>query len=132
VPFTIRFMFALNTESLTPQITANTYFGFLLRMLLAFGAVFELPVIVLILAAMGLLTSKFLVTKRRYAVAGMALLAAMITPGDALTATVVMLLPMLLLYELSIGLAKLVERSRARALAADAEDALPEDRKSVG
>jgi len=129
IPFTIRFMFGLSPETFEAAITAGFYFGFLVRMMVAFGVIFELPVVVLILSAMGLLTSHFLSAKRRYAIAGMALAAAMITPGDAITATVVMMGPMLLLYELSIGLAKLVERSRARALAAEAEsesDALPE------
>jgi sec-independent protein translocase protein TatC len=125
VPFTVKFMFGLNQASLMPQITAAFYFGFLVRMLVAFGAIFELPVVVMIMAAMGLLTSDFLKRKRRWAIAGMAIVSAMITPGDAITATVVMWGPMLLLYELSIALAKLVERGRARALAAES-DALPE------
>lgn len=122
IPFTIRFMFGFNPEHLNPMITAELYFGFMVRMLVAFGAVFELPVVVMILAAMGLVTSKFLASKRRYAIAGMAIAAAMITPGDAITATIVMMGPLLLLYELSIGLAKLVERKRE----ADSPDALPE------
>jgi sec-independent protein translocase protein TatC len=129
VPLTIQFMLGLKVESLTPNITAGFYFGFVIKMLLAFGAIFEMPVIVLVLASIGLVTSNFLRSKRRYAIAAMAVIAAMITPGDAITVTVLMMGPLLLLYELSIGLARLVERGRERAAAAaDAEssDALPE------
>jgi sec-independent protein translocase protein TatC len=133
IPLTIDFMLSLQVESLEPNITAGFYFGFVIKMLLAFGAIFEIPVVVLVLASIGLVTSDFLKSKRRYAIAGMAILAAMITPGDAITVTVLMMGPLLLLYELSIGLARLVERNRERAAAAEAAaaeaesaDALPE------
>jgi len=91
--------------------------------------VFELPVVVLVLSALGLVTSKFLASKRRYAIAIMTLAAAMLTPGDAITVTVFMMAPLILLYEMSIGLARLVERGRTKAAAAraaDAPDAVPE------
>jgi sec-independent protein translocase protein TatC len=73
-----------------------------------------------VLSAIGLVTSKFLASKRRYALAVMVIASALITPGDAITATLIMLGPLLLLYELSIFLAKLVERSRARSSTAEA------------
>jgi sec-independent protein translocase protein TatC len=64
--------------------------------------------------------SKFLRSKRRYAIAAMAVAAALITPGDAITATLVLMGPLMLLYELSIGLSRLVERNRERAAEAEA------------
>jgi sec-independent protein translocase protein TatC len=115
LPFTLRFTMSLLSESLAPQITAGLYFGFVIKLLLGFGILFEMPVVVLILSSIGLVTSKFLRAKRRYAIAGMAVVAALITPGDAITATLVLMGPLMLLYELSIGLARLVERSRERA-----------------
>lgn len=114
LPWTIQFMLGFQTQSLEPNITAGFYFGFVIKLLLAFGVMFEMPVVVLVLSAMGLVTSKFLRSKWRYAFAAMVVVSALITPGDAITATVILLGPMLLLYELSIGLAKLVERGRAR------------------
>jgi sec-independent protein translocase protein TatC len=123
LPITIKFMQGFQVESLEANITAGFYFGFVTRMLLAFGVIFELPVIVLILSALGLITSKFLKSKRRYAVAVMAVTAAVITPGDAITLTIFMMGPLLILYEMSIGLARLVERGRERQAQADA---LPE------
>jgi sec-independent protein translocase protein TatC len=101
-------------------VTAGLYFSFAIKLLMAFGLIFELPVVVLILASLGLVSSRFLREKRRFAIAGMAVTAALITPGDAITATVFMMGPLILLYELSILLTRMVERSRARQAAADA------------
>lgn len=126
LPMTIQFLMGFQAETMVPQITASLYFSFVTKMLLAFGIIFELPVVVLVLSALGLITSGFLKSKRRYAVAGMAILAAMITPGDVITVTVLMMLPLVLLYELSIGLARLVERGRERRAAAELRDATPE------
>lgn len=120
LPFTLKFMLNFQTESLEPQITAGYYFSFVLKLLVGFGAIFEMPVVILILAAIGLVNSRFLSSKRRYAFAGMAILASLLTPGDAITATLVLMGPLLLLYELSIVLTKIVERGRLRASAAEA------------
>lgn len=119
LPMTLSFLGGFQTPSLRWALTADFYFGFVIKLLVAFGVMFELPVVVLILATLGLVTSKFLASKRRYAIAAMAVIAALITPGDAITATVFMMGPLILLYELSIVLAKLVERSRARVASAD-------------
>jgi len=119
LPFTIRFMLGFQTQALAPILTAPEYFAFVTKLLLAFGFIFELPVVMMVLAAVGIVSSSFLRSKRRYAVGGMAIAASMITPGDAITATFIMMGPLLLLYELSIALVRLVERGRARALAAD-------------
>jgi len=122
LPFTLRFMLTFQAESIEPNITADLYFSFVTKLLLGFGAMFEMPVVTMILTAMRLVSSKFLASKRRYAVAGMAILSSMITPGDAITATIILMGPLLLLYELSILLAKLVERGR---LLSTAQEALP-------
>ncbi|HEY0808866.1 MAG TPA: twin-arginine translocase subunit TatC, partial [Longimicrobiales bacterium] len=116
LPMTLKFFMGFQTETLEQNIVIGPYMGFVVKILLAFGIVFELPVVVMVLAALGLVTSKFLSEKRRYAIAGMAVVAAFVTPGDAVTLTIFMMGPLLLLYELSIGLAKLMERRRARAL----------------
>ncbi len=124
LPITLKFfMTNFQTEALQANIIAPHYLGLVVKMLIAFGAIFELPVVVLVLSAMGLVTSKFLREKRRYAIAGMTILAALISPGDAITVTLLMMVPLVLLYELSIGLAKLVERRRLRD---ESDDAVPE------
>jgi len=129
VPATAKFMLSFQRGSLTPMLTVDKYIALVTKVLVAFGAVFELPVVVLLLSALGLITSGFLARQRRYAIAIMTLAAAMLTPGDAITVTIFMMLPLILLYELSIGLARLVERGRAKSAAAEAPeaaDALPE------
>jgi sec-independent protein translocase protein TatC len=119
LPMTAKFLAGFQTESLKLAVTGSLYFGFVIKLLVAFGVVFELPVVILILATLGLVTSGFLASKRRHAIAIMAVTAALITPGDAITATIFMMGPLILLYELSIMLAKVVERGRAGRAAAD-------------
>jgi sec-independent protein translocase protein TatC len=131
VPATAKFMLGFARGSLAPMLTVDKYIALVTKILMAFGVVFELPVVVLVLSALGLVTSRFLASKRRYAIAIMVLAAAMLTPGDAITVTLFMMIPLILLYEFSIGLARLVERGRAKAAAARAAenaadaDALP-------
>ena len=116
LPMTFSFFSKFQTGSLRSQIAFGPYFSIVTKILLAFGAVFELPVVVLVLSSLGLITSKFLREKRRYAIAGSAVLAALITPGDALNVTIFMMGPLIILYEISIGLALLMEKRRAKAL----------------
>lgn len=126
IPATAKFMLSFAQGSLEPMLTVDKYIALVTKVLVAFGVVFELPVVVLVLSALGLVTSSFLSSKRRYAIAIMTLAASMLTPGDAITVTLFMMLPLILLYELSIGLARLVERGRAKAAAAnEAETAEP-------
>ena len=116
LPMTLKFMMSFQTATLEQNIVIGPYMSFVVKILLAFGILFELPVVIMVLAALGLVTSKFLVEKRRFAIAGMAVIAAFVTPGDAITLTIFMIGPLLLLYELSIGLTRIVERRRARSL----------------
>jgi sec-independent protein translocase protein TatC len=115
LPMTFKFFTGFQTASLRQQITVGPYFSIVIKILLAFGVVFELPVVVLVLSALGLITSKFLKEKRRFAIAGSAIAAALLTPGDAVSVTVFMMGPMIVLYELSIAIARLMERRREKA-----------------
>ncbi|MGQ0813532.1 MAG: twin-arginine translocase subunit TatC [Gemmatimonadota bacterium] len=116
LPMTLKFFMGFQTATLEQNIVIGPYISLVVKVLLAFGILFELPVVVLVLSALGLVTSKFLAEKRRYAIAGIALVAAFATPGDAITLTIFMMGPLILLYELSILLARLVERRRRRSL----------------
>ena len=75
-------------------------------------AVFELPILILGLAAMGLVTPKFLAKFRKYALVLSYLVAAIITPGDLVITTLALTVPLYLLYELSVLLAFIVFRKR--------------------
>jgi sec-independent protein translocase protein TatC len=120
LPLTLRFLMNFQVASLEPMITASGYFGFVTTLALTFGAVFELPVLILALAALGLVTPAFLARFRRYAFVLSFVLSAVITPGDIFIATVAMTAPLYLLYELSVLLATVVFRKRhARSFAAE-------------
>src|SRR5687767_7814072 len=100
LPMTLKFFMSFQTATLEQNIVIGPYISLVVRVLLAFGILFELPVVVLVLSALGLVTSKFLREKRRFAIAGIAIVAAFATPGDAVSLTVFMMGPLILLYEL--------------------------------
>jgi len=120
LPMTLKFLSALGDEAFDQMITASDYFGFVTSMVLAMGAVFELPIAILILSAIGLVTPRFLAKYRRHALLASYLAAAIITPGDLFVTSVALMVPLYLLYELSIGLSFLVSRKRQRAELAEA------------
>jgi sec-independent protein translocase protein TatC len=121
VPLTLRFLMTFQVESLEPMITAAGYFGFVTTLALTFGAVFELPVLILALAALGLVTPEFLARFRRYAFVLALILSAFLSPGDFIGTTLLMTAPLYLLYELSVLLTTLLFRKRRAAAAYEAE-----------
>lgn len=112
LPVALRFFTSFQTRSLEPLIVIGPYLGFVTKLLIAFGVVFELPVVVLVLTTLGLVTPQFLASKRRHAVVAITILASAITPGDVITLTLLMMVPLMLLYELSIVLSRLAYRRR--------------------
>lgn len=111
LPVALRFFMGFQVEALQEDIIADAYLGFVVRLLLGFGIAFELPVVVLVLATLGIVDSEMLASKRRYAIVIVTIAASLLTPGDILS-TFMLGIPLLGLYELSIGLTKLIERRR--------------------
>ena len=122
LPMTLRFLTSMGDEAFDQMISATEYFGFATSLVLAMGAVFELPIVILALSALGLVTPKLLSRFRRHALVGSYVVAAFITPGDAFFTSVILTAPLYLLYELSIVLSWLVFRRRERAEAAALHD----------
>lgn len=107
MPYGIKFLVGLAGSNLLPQISINEYFSFAVKLLFAFGLVFELPLAVLLLARLGLVDRYFFARNRRYAVVITFVAAAILTPPDVLTQTM-LAVPLLVLYEVSAQIAKVV------------------------
>lgn len=111
LPMAFHFLMNFGGSVDKPMISIEHYLGFFSQMCLMFGASFELPLIISILGMMGLVSQKFLKEKRRYAVMTLAILSAIITPPD-LMSMIMMLVPMLALYELGVIVVGIFERKR--------------------
>ncbi|HJQ11579.1 MAG TPA: twin-arginine translocase subunit TatC [Gemmatimonadaceae bacterium] len=114
LPLTLRFLMSIESTALTPMISATEYFDFAISMCLAFGAVFEVPIAILALTALGLITPKFLSRYRRHAVIVCLTAAAFITPGADPYSLFALAVPLYLLYELSVAVAFVVVRRREK------------------
>jgi sec-independent protein translocase protein TatC len=118
VPLALPWLFGFAGPSLVPLITAEEYFSFLLAMVLTFAISFELPIVVLALAALGIVTPQFLSKYRRHAVIVIVIIGAFLTPGDAVWTTIWLAVPLYALYEISVAGAHIIFRRKARRRAA--------------
>jgi len=94
-----------DTMGVTPAIRIGEYFTFFFRMVLAFGATFELPVFTFFLVRLGIWDYRFMLRSFRYAIVVIFIIAAMLTPTPDIINQSLLALPMLTLYVLSIGVA---------------------------
>lgn len=119
LPLGLRFLLGFQTQALNPIITIGEYLKFATRMILAFGIIFELPLVSLLLALLGLISASTLRKFRRHAIVGVAILSSILTPADVGT-MLMMMVPLLLLYEVSILLVAVVDRRRIAEPSAEA------------
>jgi sec-independent protein translocase protein TatC len=98
------------------------YLGFASKLLLAFGLIFELPLVITFLAKLGIVTVDFLKKNRKYAVLLFFVFSAVLTPPDVVT-QFMMALPMILLYEISILGARIFGKKKDRAEEGDMDEA---------
>ena len=109
LPGAVGFLQNFNASSFDALVQARSYYQFILLTLLATGLFFQIPVAVIVLNRMGIVTTRQLRKHRRYAIVGLATLALLLPGTDAVT-TLFELIPMVLLYELSIIVAAVFER----------------------
>ncbi len=121
LPLTLRFLMSIESTALTPMISATDYFDFAISMCLAFGAVFEVPIAILALTALGLVTPQFLSKYRRHAIVVCLTAAAFITPGADPYSLFALAIPLYFLYELSVFVAMFAWKKRQK------RDAIPEE-----
>jgi len=112
LPLSLPMLFQLFGNALDPMITADNYFDLVFSLIITFGVAFELPVVVLLLAAARLVTPAFLRKYRRHAIVAIITVGAFLTPGGDVTPTIALALPLYGLYELSVIVAQMIWRQR--------------------
>ena len=108
-PFGFKFFLGFSTDYLKLLPKMSEYFSLSLKLIFAFGIVFEMPVITFFLAKMGVLNGEMLSSKRRYAIVLVFVIAALLTPPDVGT-QLLMAGPLILLYEVSVWVARIFGR----------------------
>lgn len=102
LPFAMKFLLTYKTESMTAMITVESYIDFCLKFILAFGLIFELPIIILFLTRMGIVSTGTLARNRKYAMLIAFIAAAFLTPTPDAFNQILMAVPMIVLYEAGI------------------------------
>lgn len=118
LPNALAVLTSLGGPRIVPNLTATEYISFILTTSVAFGIVFLLPIVLTFLALLGVLTAAAMRRARPYAVVGVAILAALITPTTDPVTMLLMMAPMVIFYEVSILFAVLFERRRRKRAAA--------------
>ncbi len=112
-PFGFKFFIGFQSEYIKALPSLKQYLGFAMKLLFAFGTIFEMPVIMYFLAKIKVINSRLLTKNRKYTVVLIFVVAALLTPPDVFT-QVLMALPLIILYELSIWVVKYVEKQRSK------------------
>jgi sec-independent protein translocase protein TatC len=114
IPRALEFLLGFAGPSIVPVLSGNEYLTFILQTMIAFGVAFEFPLVLMILSLMDLVHAESLRRVRRYALFGIFVAAAIITPTQDPFTMAMMAAPLVLFYEFSILFAWFVERRRAR------------------
>jgi sec-independent protein translocase protein TatC len=117
IPRALQFLLGFAGPNIVSLMDANRYLGFVLQTMIAFGVAFEFPLILIVLALMGVVTSAALRKYRRHALFGTFVAAAIITPTQDPATMSMMAAPLVAFYEISVVAARLIERRRRRAAA---------------
>ena len=119
-PFGFKFFIGFANEYVKALPSVKQYFSFSIKLLFAFGLVFELPVVIFFLSKIGIVTPEFLRKRRKYAILLTFALAAILTPPDVITQCM-MAVPLIVLYEIGILVARLARKKKEGDKAVEAE-----------
>lgn len=118
LPSGIKFLLQYQTESIKPMIALSSYISFVFTFVFVFGVMFELPLIMFILASLGIIDAKLLNKQRRFFILANSIISAILTPTPDVFNLLLMMLPLQVLYEVGIVV---VYMTRARKLQKDSE-----------
>lgn len=121
MPIMLRFFMGFQIEEIQEMISFENYLSFVVRTLLSFGLIFELPIIMVILTKFRIVKVYFLKQNRKYFILAIFVIAAILTPPDVITQTL-LAAPMLLLFEVGIILSTLVEKTNKKKAEDKVED----------
>jgi sec-independent protein translocase protein TatC len=113
-PWTWKFFMDFMPGYIQPMIKLGEAFSLYVKMLLGFGVIFQMPTVVFFLARMGVVTAGYLIRHTKYAVLIIFILGAVLSPGGDIVSQALMAGPMLVLYGISIGIAWIVGKRKAR------------------
>ena len=132
-PFGFQFFIGFSNDAIRAMPTVKEYFSLALKLLFGFGIIFELPLVMVFLAKMGLVNATMLSRGRKIAILLVFVTAAILTPPDVIS-QVLMALPLMVLYEISIILVKMIGRKKEEKLAEaekETDDASSREETSV-
>ena len=110
IPFGLKVLFSFGGEIMKPMISITNYLNFLFIFFIALGLIFNLPVFISSFAYIGIINSKFLREKRKFAIVGSFILSAIITPTTDIFTQIFISIPIIFLYEISILISKIFEK----------------------
>jgi sec-independent protein translocase protein TatC len=116
IPWSLNYLIGLGQNVATPIITVSDYMSLLTLLMLGFGVIFETPIILIVLAMVGVISADSLKKNRRIVLVGFFIAAAIITPTPDPVGQLLMAIPMWLLYELSIFIIQIIDKKRNATL----------------
>lgn len=120
LPMALDFFLGFGGDQLQQEIAIGNYVSFLIGFVLPFGAVFEMPVVIVFLSRIGVLDPRWLASNRKYAIFIIVVLAAIVTPADVFS-QIMLSVPLLILFEASLLLARLTG-PKTRRMIGDGDD----------
>lgn len=116
MPLVLKFFVEFGTEFLTPMLSVEKYFGFVAKLSFAFGVVFQLPLVVLLLTSLGLISPRTMLRQWRWAILIIFIVAAVFTPPDPIS-QIFMAVPLCVLFFGSVAASFIIERRRKKPAA---------------